>query len=519
MDRLLRPLLRSRGRVPSRGRVQRLALLALAPLLTLTSCSGDAVRASSDAPPAPEARNAILFVGDGMGIATVSATRVLSVGVGGDLVLDRMPFTALSRTATTDHITPDSAGTMSAMITGVNTNNGVISMDPSTERRDFNGDGDGAPLTTLVERAKAAGMPVGIVTTARVTHATPAAAYGHINERTRERELALQLLPTDATYNAALGDGLDLLMGGGRRHFLPREELDEEGAPGRRRDGRDLRAEFQAAGYHYVWNGAGFDALQPADLPALALFSPSHMEYEYDRALDPGQEPSLAEMTTKAIELLEARARAIGSARGYLLIVESGRIDHAHHDGNAFRSLVDAEQFDIALGAALAAVDLDETLVVATADHSHAFLLTGYQLRPEGELPYAVTRTVETYTGAPPGAEVLNTVHSLSASSGRVFQARDANGLPYTALVYGNGPGYREERASPRADLHLDLVGLHPAGPLDPNYVQEAAVPRGEETHAAEEVGLYAIGPGAERLRGTVRNTFVFELMRTALDL
>jgi len=494
-------------------RLRGLTLMALAPLLALAGCGSDPAHAFDRPASEPEARNAILFVGDGMGIATVTATRVLSVGVGGDLVLDRMPFTALSRTATTDYITPDSAGTMTAMITGVNTNNGVISMAPSTERSDFNEDGDGAPLTTLVELAKAAGMRVGIVTTARVTHATPAAAYGHINERTRELELALQTLPTDATYNAALEGGLDLLMGGGRRSFLPREELDEEGTPGRRRDGRDLRAEFQAAGYHYIWDGTGFEALEPTDLPALALFSASHMAYEYDRALDPGREPSLAEMTAKAIELLSA-----GDER-YLLIVESGRIDHAHHEGNAFRSLLDTEQFDVALGTALHAVDLAETLVVATADHSHAFVLGGYNLRPETELPYTVSDAPATYTGAPSGGEILNTVHSLSTSRGGIVEARDANGLPYPGLTYGNGPGYRDDRIDPREDVFLGHSGVAPAGPQDPNYLQEAAVPRADETHAGEEVALYAIGPGAQRLRGTVRNTFTFELMRSALKL
>ena len=269
-----------------------------------------------------EAKNIIFFVGDGMGVSTITAARVFSVGVEGKLVLDQIPFTALSQVYTTDHLTPDSAGTMTAMITGTNTNNGVIGLDSSTERNDFNNDGDGATLTTLLEMAKAAGKRIGVVSTARATHATPAACYAKVNDRNKENEIALQALPSDPTYNTALGSGIDVYVGGGRRHFVPSGVLDEEGSSGRRDDGRDLRDEFQAAGYTYVYDDHGWDALGPDDLPVLGLFNSSHMEYEYDRILDVAGEPSIEAMTRKAIELLD-------NPNGFVLMVESGRIDHA----------------------------------------------------------------------------------------------------------------------------------------------------------------------------------------------
>ena len=110
-------------------------------------------------------------------------------------------------------------------------------------------------------------------------------------------------------------------------------------------------------------------------------------------------------------------------------------------------------------------------------------------------------------------------VYLISTTRGSIVEAKDANGLPYPGLAYGNGPGYRDDRTNPREDVFLGHSGVAPVGPQDPNYLQEAAVPRKDETHAGEEVALYAIGPGAQRLRGTVRNTFTFELMRSALGL
>jgi alkaline phosphatase len=457
--------------------------------------------------PLGAARNVIFFVGDGMGVSTVTATRIYSVGLEGELVVDQFPFTALSRTYTSDAITPDSAGTMSAMMSGVNTNSGVIGFGPDTERNDFNADGDGERTATLLEMAKEAGMRVGVVSTARLTHATPAACFSHVNDRDKENDIALQALPSDATYNPRLGAGVDLLMGGGRQFFVPAGVMDEEGGAGSRPDGRDLRAEYQDAGYRYIWDQAGFDALAPADLPVLGLFERSHMEYEYDRPADVGGEPSVAEMTSKAIELLSAATA--GADRGYFLHVESGRIDHAHHAGNAWRSLMDAEALDQAVGEAVRAVDLRDTLIIVTADHSHVFNIAGYPLRAASELPYTPKSAPAEYLDSPFN-NIFDVVYSISAN-GDISAAGDSSGVPYTTLGYLNGPGYRAgARVDPRSE---------PVGPNDPEYLQEAAVPLGSETHSGEEVAIYAIGRGAGNFRGTVKNTYIFEVMKSVLGL
>jgi alkaline phosphatase len=461
-------------------------------------------------------KNVILFVGDGMGVSTIAATRVYSVGVEGQLVVDQMPATALSRTADADHITPDSASTMTAMMSGVQTNSGVIGFDATTEFGDFNGDGDSAPVSTLLELAKQRGMKVGVVSTARITHATPAACYSHINNRDRENDIALQALPTDASYNRALASGIDLMMGGGRQFFVPNTVTDEEGGKGSRSDGRDLRVEFQNAGYTYLWNDAQFKNLRARDLPVLGLFDRSHMEWEADRSNDTGGEPSLSEMTVKSIELLSAGNRH--RSKGYFLMVESGRIDHAHHAGNAYRALTDTEELDRAVGEALAHVDLRDTLILVTADHSHVFTMAGYPLRPAEDLGYGIGEAPEAYLNSPHN-NVLDVVYDVD-NSGNVAAMTDKNGVPYTILGYQNGPGYRGvARVSPFSDPFPGLNGGPVSGPNDMNYLQEAAVPMGSETHAGEDVALYAAGPYSHLVNGTVRNSFVFEVMARALGV
>lgn len=470
--------------------------------------------------PRRKARNVIFFVGDGMGVSTVTATRVFSVGVAGQLVVDQFPYTALSRTYSEDSITPDSAPTMSAMMSGVNTNQSVIGFGEGTEPNDFNSDGDGDASWTLLELAKARGMKVGVVSTAQITHATPAATYAHINQRNNENDIALQALPTAATYNRRLGRGIDVLMGGGRRFFVPNGVLDEEGGTGSRTDGRNLRAEFQAAGYTYVWNKAGFSALTAASLPVLGLFERGHMEYEYDRPSDLGGEPSIAEMTGKSIALLQRASRR--GSDGYFLMVEAGRIDHAHHEGNAFRALTDTQALDEAIGTALSMVDLRDTLIIVSADHSHVFNIAGYPMRPLQELPYAPKSYAPDFASSiGRGHGILDVVYDLDQTTGHVSESTDRNGVPYTALGYLNGPGYRSgPRVDPRVDPFPGRGGVLPNGPWHPAYFQESAVPTpGSETHSGEDVAIYAAGPAAELVRGTVKNTHIFHVMKWALGI
>ncbi len=456
------------------------------------------------APPATAQRNnVILFVGDGMGVSTVTSTRIAMVGVDGQLALDRMPYTAISRTASADYITPDSAATMSAMMTGVNTNTGVIGYGPTTEYADFNGNGNGPRLTNIGELAISMGYAVGIVTTTRVTHATPAAVFAHVNDRNLENEIAAQMVPGGAGFNTRLGDGLHVIFGGGRRHFLPTSASDDEGLPGSRADGRDLRNELQQWGYRYVWNRQGLNSLGGSGR-AIGLFASSHLEYEADR--DSG-EPSLEEMTRKAIQILTA------TGKPYFLMVEAGRIDHAHHEGNAFRAFTDTRMFDRAIAAAQRSVNLNRTLILATADHSHVFTIAGYPMRPLGDLRYT-PRSVPASFRNQSHHGILGTVHDIDGG-GTISESGDSGGIPYTILGYANGPGHRSgSRVNPNSDRTAGHGGVVPSSTAHSAYRQEATVPLFLETHAGEDVMIYAVGRTSENVRGTVHNTKVFDWIR-----
>jgi alkaline phosphatase len=451
-------------------------------------------------PQSDRAKNVILFVGDGMGVSTVTAARILEgqrrgqPGEENSLAFESFPYVSLVKTYSVNQQTSDSAPTMTAMVTGVKTEDGVLSIDEDVVLGDYT-TAAGNGLKTILEMAEEAGLSTGVVSTARITHATPAACYAHSPARDWESDAEL---PADARaanfpdiarqlIELPYGDGPEVVLGGGRSYFLPNTKSDPEdaGAKGRRKDGRDLTVEWQAkAGSAYVWNRAQFDSIDPKRTDhLLGLFERSHMEYEADRALDTAGEPSIAEMTSKAIDVLSR------NRKGFFLMVEGGRIDHAHHAGNARRALEDTIAMSDAVRLALQKTNAKDTLILVTADHSHTFTIAGYPTRGNDILGKVVTNDE---TGEPEDGFAV-----------------DANGLPYTTVSYANGPGYR-------AGARLDLSDVDTAA-LD--FLQEATVPMGSETHAGEDVALYARGPGAQLVHGSQEQTISFYVMARALGL
>lgn len=434
------------------------------------------------------AKNIILFVGDGMGVSTVTAARILEgqeMGHDGEehmLAMDKLPYVAMSKVYNSNSQVPDSAGTMTAMMSGVKTSIGVLGVGEASPRGDCSTVADNKLVGALM-LAEAAGMSTGVVSTARITHATPAATYAISPDRNWEddasvpddgscpgqKDIAAQLV--DFAADNDFSDGIEVALGGGRRHFM----LETAGG---RRAARDLTDEWAGT---FVADRAGFDAFDVSSgSPLLGLFTESHMSYEADR--DPSAEPSIAEMTAKAIDVLEQ------DDDGFFLMVESGRIDHAHHGGNASRSLRDTLAFSDAIRSALNKVDTDETLVIVTADHSHVFTMAGYPKKGNPILGLVEGTDAQ---GAPAG----------------VF-ATDSNGLPYTTLGYTNGPGALDSRP----DLSfVDVAGL--------DYQQEARVPLSSETHSGEDVGIYAVGPQAHLFQGTLEQNVIFHVMNEAGDL
>jgi alkaline phosphatase len=344
------------------------------------------------------------------------------------------------------------------------------------------------PVPTIHEAVKQKGWGTRVGTNTRVTHATPAATDPHICHRDREDDIAAQLAVGGAGANPALGDGIDVVFGGGTRQFLPSGSGD-----GQRTDGRDLLKQLADHGYQTGTTRAFFDGLDPAAAKkAIGLFSVSHMHYEADR--DPKLEPSLSEMTVKAMDLLEPRG-------SYFLMVEGGRIDHALHETNAARALRDTVAFDDAIKAALARAQksdptLAHTLVVVTADHDHTMMINGYSQR--------------TGPTTPTNPGILGLVKNVVTGQ----LDTDADNMPYSILGFGNGEN-RFAGARAAMTALTDLV----TGALD--YHQEAAfrTTAGNETHGGTDVAIMATGLQADRIHGFLENTDVYSILRAAAGL
>ncbi len=451
-----------------------------------------------------KAKNVILFIGDGMGVSTLTAARIFEGQTRGEsgeenrLSFEEFPFSALSKTYGTNQQTSDSAPTMSAIISGVKTDEGVISVNQNVQHANYK-TVSGNETKTLLEYAEEAGKSTGVVTTARLTHATPAACYSHSPDRDWESDNDVFTRRMDA-YEAKFpdiarqmleipyGDGLEVAMGGGRTKFLPKNIQDPEYSTrsGERLDERDLTREWQSKYKNsaFVWNKKQFDAIDAKKTThLLGLFEPSHMQYEHDRAKDTAGEPSLSDMTSKAIDVLS------NNKKGYFLMVEGGRIDHAHHDGNAFRALTDTVALSDAVRATVKKVNLDETLIIVTADHSHTFFIQGYPAR---------------------GNNILGFVREID-NDGMVEEMPkgDRDKKPFTTLGYANGLG---ARGAERPALTEEMV-------LDPNYKQEANIPMSAETHGGEDVAIFATGVNAYLIRGSMEENWIFYVMADAMRL
>ena len=463
-----------------------------------------------------KAKNIILFVGDGMSLTTVAAARIYEgqlrkqTGEENQLSFEKFPYTAFSKTYNTDSQTPDSAGTMTAMITGAKTRMGFLSVDQTPLRGDCISSLK-TPLVSAITLAELAGLSTGVVTTTRITHATPAATYAHTSERNWEsdadmpstaiaqgcKDIAQQLV------DYSVGDGLDVVLGGGLNKFLPvGSNPSFPGSKGSRKDGRNLIAEWQKRQplTTFVYCGSQLAKLDLAKTGRIVgLFNDDHLSYEHDRIADKEDEPSLAEMTTSAISLLQK------NDKGFFLVVEGGRIDHAHHAGNAFRALTDTVAFSDAIAAANSMTSDKDTLIIVTADHSHTMSFVGYPQR---------------------GNPILGKVIGKASEDSAPGLVKDLLGKPFTTLVYANGPGYSGESSlQPEGTKNFPH---NPGGYFEPakgrqdltnvdtehpNFMQEALVPSNSETHGGDDVGIWARGPGAESVHGTLEQNVIFHLL------
>ena len=197
------------------------------------------------------------------------------------------------------------------------------------------------------------------------------------------------------------------------------------------------------------------------------------MKYEHDRPNDTAGEPSLAQMTEKAIDILSQ------NPEGFLLLIEGGRIDHGSHESNAFRTVTDGVALNEAVKAALRKVNLDETLIVVTGDHSHTLTIAGYAKRGNPILGISIGVDGEPILGD--------------------------DGKPYTTIGFANGPG-GVKAPEERATLTMEQATA-------PDFLQQSLVLLPSETHGGEDLGIYAIGPWSHLFQGTVEENYTFHVM------
>lgn len=452
------------------------------------------------------AKNVIFFLGDGMGSAAITAARILSKGIAegkyhGLLELDQMEYRGLVGTSGCDSIATDSANSMSAYMTGhkssVNAMGVYEGNDPDPRKHPW--------VETIAELLKRSrGMSIGVVTTAEIQDATPAAVWAHTRRRSEYIDIMDQALRPSQVP--------DVLMGGGRASLLPRSVKGS-----RRTDDRDLRQEFMARGFVYAESRTQLRALTSGAVPPrlLGLFHDGNMNVYLDRqhAKDTavlGQwtdQPNLMEMTAAALKVLGT------NTNGFFLMVEGASIDKMEHPLDGPRVAYDTIEMDQALGVAKRwARGRDDTLIVVTADHNHSMSIVGTHDR----------RGAEGRAG-----------NGVYADAGfPTYADTDGDGFPDDPnpdrqLFFGwsNHPDYTDDFVHNTTFLQPALLSGGKAVP-NPSYDPGADLQTGNLpvtqtncVHTVEDVPIFASGPGASLFNRFLDNTEVFHAIMSALQL
>lgn len=430
-----------------------------------------------------KAKNVIFFIGDGMSIATIAATRMYLGKEEAELSFEKFPHYGLAQTYCVDKQVADSACSAVAFLAGVKTNNRLLGLNANVlSRQCVVNEAD--HVDSILAWAQKSKKATGIETTTRITHATPAGAYAHVAHRDWENNGAISSAcrntpgVTDIAHQLVYNQeamNLKVILGGGRRHFRNSTVTDEEGANGARTDGRDLIDEWleernKQGTAKYVSHKQQLDEIDIHSTDyLLGLFEDDHCMYHLDvlnRNLA-HQEPSLTDMTVKALKMLQKEEN------GYFLFVEGGRIDHAHHSTRPQRALEETKELARVVDVIREMTDEEDTLIVVSSDHSHVMTYSGYPDR---------------------GTNILG-----------LAEISDLDGLPYQTLSYTNGPGYSttyEDNSRTRVDPRtIDLK--------NPDRRASTTLPLSSESHAGEDVGVYASGPWSHLFVGSYEQNFI----------
>lgn len=430
-------------------------------------------------------RNLILLVSDGMSHGTLAmADQYLTVQSGKrshwmKLYENHSVARALMEMASQNSIIPDSAAASSSWGCGVRVPNGRINVDV-----------DGVEHQPVLQIAREQGLSAGLVTTATVTHATPAGFAANGESRNSEELFA----------NQYLDRGYEVILGGGKRIMM--QDL--------REDGRDMLGAFAADGYEVVYDRSGLAAAKGSG-KILGLFSDGHLPYEVDRLHQPGLEaavPSLAEMTRAALEILSA------NENGFIVQVEAARVDHAAHNNDPAGLVFDQIALDEALGVAMDFYrEHPDTLVIVTSDHGNANpgLLSGVGL----------------------GEQTLGRLANYRSSFGPLLEGHESwPDLGVEAVrerIYAQTMTEISER---EAQLLIDRIAGDWEAPFNafsglnrvPSVLGQILanslhIGWAGRTHTSDFVELVAVGPGSGMVRPWVRNTDLFTIMTESLGI
>ncbi|KAG6004343.1 hypothetical protein E4U21_001156 [Claviceps maximensis] len=486
------------------------ALVATAAVIVLAVWTQHKEQTSRDGSRAAK-RNLVFMVSDGMGPASLSLTRSYRQHVDGlpaadVLTLDKH-FWGSSRTRSSNSLVTDSAAGATAFSCGKKSYNGAISVLPNHQ-----------PCGSVLEAAKRAGYATGLVVTTDITDATPACFASHVMMRQMQDEIALQEIG-----QGPLGRSVDLMLGGGRCHFMPNST-----AESCRLDNVDVVAlAREKYGWTYADTRAAFDHLDggnKAQLPLLGLFAEADVPFEIDRRNMNDVYPSLSEMAKTALRALDRATSE--SDKGFFLMIEGSRIDHAGHINDPAAQVREVLEYDDTFAAVLDFIQSSatETVLVATSDHETGGLATA--LQEPGQWPvynwYPQALANASQSCEKLAATLIKHVSSSSSSSSNdaahsIDKKRQLKKWIDNELVI-SGLGI-----SDATDQELTLLAEHPESSINTFAAMislRAHIGWSTHGHTAVDVNVYSSGgPGADRIRGNVENTEIGQFLSHYLDV
>jgi alkaline phosphatase len=460
-------------------------------------------------PEGRRAKNVILFIGDGMSMAHRTAARMLSKGIsqghyGGELAIDDMPYMALISTAGTDSVITDSANSMTAYTTGHKTCVNALAVYCAQNRNSL----EHPKVETLGELVKRkTKLALGVVTNTEIEDATPSAMVAHTRFRKDFSDIVRMFYDVKP----------DVVLGGGSAHFLPKSSPDSK-----RTDDIDFVAKFKSAGYAFAATNAELlaEAAKPETKSLLGLFNKGDIDGALDRKfLKKGtveKYPDQPDLTDEVKAALDVLSR---NDDGFVLMVESGRIDKYSHSLDWERAVYDTIMLDNAVKLAKDwAGDRNDTLIVVVADHGHPMSIIG------------------TYDDDVPGQLLRDRLGVYDKAKFPNYAAANAEGYPpgvdvsrRLTLGFAAYPDYcdtgkphlngENKPTMPGADGKTFLANEDNCSPTATRRTGVLPFTADKGVHSGDDVVLTAMGPGAEQFHGHLENTRVFRVIATALGL